>query len=223
MDEIYMFLNPRNDCLDHLRWEACKSNIFYVFSLYKIATNHGNLSDESERKSLILIWKCKAPLKVQCFGWIAFLGKLKTGDHLLRIGILQSHQEALCKFCGECVESINHSLLHCHLVWNIWCKVLGWWGIQWVIPPSFPDLLQWWGYHRFKSLAKVTWECIPLAVLWSLWKMRNEFIFQDCPINWEELFELIKIRVAFWIKNSEFTDYSINDFLFNLRSMIHTP
>lgn len=188
-----------------------------------MVTTHGILSNESDRKTLQLIWNCRVPLKVQCFGWMSFLGKLKTGDYLLRIGILHNHHDALCKFCGECIESINHSLLHCNLTWIVWCKVLDWWGIQWVLPPTIPDLLHWWGNHGFKSLAKLAWECIPLTVLWSLWKMRNEFIFQDQPLNWDEIIELIKLRVAFWIKNSENTDYSINDFLFNLRSMLHDP
>lgn len=223
LDELYASINPNSEFSDHLSWEACSSKIFSVSSLYKIVSSHGILSDESDRKILQLIWNCKAPLKVQCFGWMAFLGKLKTGEHLLRIGILTNYQDALCKFCGECIESINHSLLHCFMTWKIWCKILGWWGIQWVLPPSLSDLFLWWGYHRHKSMAKSTWECIPLAILWSLWKMRNEFLFQNSPLNWDDLLELIKIRIAFWIKNSENSDYSINDFLFNLRSMIHSP
>ncbi|KAG5562957.1 hypothetical protein RHGRI_005633 [Rhododendron griersonianum] len=122
----------------------------------------------------------------------------------MRIGIIHQQHHALCKFCGETLESIDHSFLFCQPVWNVWCEILDWWGIQWE-----------------KQKVKVIWDCIPFAVLWSLWRMRNEHTFQNKVLNWNEVVELIKLRIAFWVKSKWFeSDYSITDFIYRLRSII---
>ncbi|KAI8537901.1 hypothetical protein RHMOL_Rhmol09G0060000 [Rhododendron molle] len=160
-----------------------------------------NIANNSAKKVFHLIWHQAAPYRVQCFGWMAQLGKIKTGDFLLRIGILHRQHHALCKFCGETIESIDHSLLICTPVWNVWCEILDWWGIQWVMPHSFSDLINLWLSYKQKPKVKVIWDCIPFAVLWSLWKMRNEHLFQNKALNWEEGVDLIKLRIAFWVKS----------------------
>ncbi|KAG5531203.1 hypothetical protein RHGRI_025978 [Rhododendron griersonianum] len=51
--------------------------------------------------------------------------------------------------------------------------------------------------------------------------MRNEHLFQNKALNWKEAVYLIKLRIAFWVKSKgDYTDYSINDFLYKLRSII---
>lgn len=44
------------------------------------------------------------------------------------------------------------------------------------------------------------WKAIPLAVFWSVWKHRNDVIFNMVQPNMEELCDLIKVRVAMWMK-----------------------
>lgn len=106
------------------------------------------------------------------------LGKLKTGEFLLSIGVIHHHNQALCKFCGMSLESINHAFLHCPYVWFVWCLILEWRGMQWVTPMNVELLILWWVSCKMKPIIKKIWNCIPFAVLWSIWKMRNEFIFQ---------------------------------------------
>lgn len=187
--------------------------------MYNLSLIPASSTEINDRKTFKWLWKNVAPFRVQCFVWMVKLGKIKTGDFMIRIGILHQHQ-ALCKFCGLCLESLNHSLLHCHPAWSTWCKILCWWGIQWSTPPNLEALFLWWLSCKTKKSLKVIWNCIPFAILWSIWKMRNEFIFQNKPLNWEELADLIKLRVAFWVKtNWKFGDYSINDFIFRLDSI----
>ncbi|KAG5562959.1 hypothetical protein RHGRI_005633 [Rhododendron griersonianum] len=51
--------------------------------------------------------------------------------------------------------------------------------------------------------------------------MRNEHTFQNKVLNWNEVVELIKLRIAFWVKSKWFeSDYSITDFIYRLRSII---
>lgn len=56
LDDLFLLIIPRNDHLDHLRWEACNSNLFSVSSLYKLVSSHGIITNEPDRKALQLIW-----------------------------------------------------------------------------------------------------------------------------------------------------------------------
>lgn len=52
-----------------------------------------------------------------------------------------------------------------------------------------------------------------VMVIWSIWKMRNEWIFQNKQLNWMELVDLFKVRVALWGKSKRDPNtYSTNDF-----------
>lgn len=56
------------------------------------------------------------------------------------------------------------------------------------------------GRGKLKKKEKKIWRVIPLAVMWSVWKCRNECVFRKSIPNLEELCELIKYRIAFWLK-----------------------
>lgn len=38
------------------------------------------------------------------------------------------------------------------------------------------------------------------AVLWSIWKVRNDLVFKNIILDVDEVTDLIKFRVAFWVK-----------------------
>ncbi|KAG5527474.1 hypothetical protein RHGRI_023356 [Rhododendron griersonianum] len=51
--------------------------------------------------------------------------------------------------------------------------------------------------------------------------MRNEHLFQNKDLNWEDVVDLIKLRIAFWVKTKwNDGDYSVSDFIFRLSSII---
>lgn len=206
---------------DHFSWKACNSNSYSVSSMYMLSLIPVSNTEISERKTLKWVWHNVAPFRIQCFIWMVHLGKLKTGEHLLRIGVINNHDQALCKFCGRVIESLDHSLLMCQEVWNVWCEILDWWGINWSTPRDLKALFLWWVGTKYKPKIQVIWDCIPHAILWSLWKLRNEHIFQGKTIIWEDLVELIKIRIALWVRSKwDHKEYSVNDFIFRFRSIL---
>lgn len=218
LDGLHISIQMRPD---HIIWMACNSKSYSVSSMYNLSLIPASTSEINDSKSSNWIWKSAAPYRVQCFIWMVNLGKLKTGKFLLNIGIIQQPIHALCKFCGDEIESIDHSLLLCPVVWNVWCLILQWWGLKWVTPQSVINLFSWWNNFKFKPKVNWIWKCIPYAVLWSLWKMRNEHLFQDKSLLWEDIVDLIKLRVAFWVKsNGDFDGYSVNDFLYRLNSIL---
>lgn len=116
LDNLYasIQMNP-----DHLIWNACNSKEYSVSSMYNLSLTSTPSSDINSRKSFVWIWKNVAPYKIQCFIWMVKLGKLKNVAFLLRIGTAHRQDQAVCKFCGIELESINHSLLLCSHVWNV--------------------------------------------------------------------------------------------------------
>lgn len=157
---------------DTLIWKANSSGVFSIKSMYELVNSQAILSNTAYD----LIWRNVAPYRIQCFGWLVHLGKIKTSKYLLNIGIIQNVNEANCKFCGMHSESLDHLLLHCENAWNVWSHILLWWGIQ-----SMVELLLWWNSRSMKPKKKIIWDCIPLgiplAVMWSIWNSRNAYVF----------------------------------------------
>lgn len=168
-----------------------------------------------------LIWRCAAPYRVQCFVWLVHLGRIKTFDFLMRTGIITNPVEAQCKFCSLHVETPDHLLLLCNPVWHVWLNILAWWGIQWIPPNTVVNLLLWWKSSNLKKDRKLIWEVIPAAILWTIWNTRNALVFENTTPQWDNITELIKVRVALWVKSKMGgNNFSIEDFLFRLDSIL---
>ncbi|KAI8533176.1 hypothetical protein RHMOL_Rhmol11G0276700 [Rhododendron molle] len=62
--------------------------------------------------------------------------------------------------------------------------------------------------NRFRNLEKRLWEATFFATLeatffatlWSLWLVRNEFVFNNATVTVGEVVEKVKSRVAMWVK-----------------------
>ncbi|GFY98859.1 hypothetical protein Acr_13g0002600 [Actinidia rufa] len=95
---------------------------------------------------------------------------------------------------------------------SIGLAVIGWWGCSWVCPATIFDLMVGWFSNSFKEVEKAYWEAIFFAITWSLWKARNELIFSNVNIVKAEFIDLIKLRVAFWVKaKCNINEYSVVD------------
>ncbi|XP_028113519.1 uncharacterized protein LOC114311591 [Camellia sinensis] len=188
-------------------------SVFYNF----ISTVHGTCNHP-----IHLVWNKQLPPKVQFFSWLAWKYKLKTSVFLQRIGILDGSASTLCIFCQEQQETAEHVLISCHLVWKVWTGLLQWWGTTWVVPNSVSNLLLWWSGFDCRKSERRIWNAIPLVTLWSIWKHRNECLFQASSPNLQELQELIVTRIAIWLKAaSTKLHFSINDFLYNISAIRH--
>lgn len=152
--------------------------------------------------------------------WLVWKGRLKTTDFLKKIGVVDANVDSSCVLCRLGEEYINHIMLHGPFVWKIGSNIIKWWGVQWVIPGSVECLLQWWSGWKFKKWEMQMRKVIPLAVFWSVWKHRNDVIFNLVQPDMEELCDLIKVRVAMWMKEKLVgREYSINQFVSNLQQI----
>ncbi|XP_028052094.1 uncharacterized protein LOC114256638 [Camellia sinensis] len=166
------------------------------------------------------IWNRAVPPKVSFFCWLAWKNKIKSAEFMLRIGILDPSASISCTFCGFESESATHVLLHCPFSWQIWSSIIQDWGLSWCIQDSVDGLLQWWMSVNFNHFDRLIWRAIPLIVLWSLWKCRNECIFEEAQPNISDLSETIKVRAALWLKASiKDLPFSVDDLTFNWRQI----
>ena len=166
------------------------------------------------------MWKNVVPLRVKFFGWLVWNGRIKSGDLLFKIGVLNVAADIRCSFCESETESVDHVLLHCKYVHKVWTDCLKWWGMIWVTPKSVCDLLIWWHSFKFKKRKKLFWEAIPMTILWAVWKRRNDLKFNKVIPDWYGLVDYVKCRVVYWVKlKAAMKEYSIEDIIVNIKNV----
>lgn len=209
--------NLKEDRVDSLHWKADPSGNFTVSSAYKWCDN----SLHTMCKVIDLIWNNVSSPRAQFFGWLAWKARIKTFSFLHRIKVLSDEANVNCIFCNVEVKNVNHVLLHCPFAWKVWSHMLNWWGLLWAQPGTIHCLLEWWAGTRMKKQERVVWKALPLAVLWLIWKLRNDCIFNGIHPNFEEMCEVIKVRVAMWSKaaGSSISGFSVTDIVNHLQQV----
>lgn len=207
-------LNPLTE--DNCLWRASNSGVFSVASVWKrLEIVNGSTVPISK-----FLWKNAAPPKAQFFSWLAWKGRLKTTEFMQRIGAIPVTVNPLCVFCKVEVETINHVLLLCPLIWKLWSELVNWWEVQWVTPGSVVSLLNWWSGMKLRKKEFNIWKVVPLAMLWSLWKLRNECLFNNGNADFAQVVELLKVRIALWIKSYvKGVNYTVHDIVANLKQV----
>lgn len=102
-------------------------------------------------------------------------------------------------FCSVHIETHHHLFLHCRFSWVVWSVIMEWWNVKWVCPYTVLDLATWWFAHGFHNLERHIWEACFYATLWSL-PVRNEYVFNNASTQAWEVGDLVKTRVAMWMK-----------------------
>ena len=75
-------------------------------------------------------------------------------------------------------ETIDHLLLHCLFVRDMWNMIISLFGVQWVVPRGIVDLLACWqgcfGKHSNNQIRKA----IPHCLKWCIWREMNARNFE---------------------------------------------
>lgn len=119
------------------------------------------------------LWSFKVPAKVSVFLWLAVRNSILTKDVLHRRGWMG---DWMCQFCGA-NETITHLFFQCPLaryIWNVACCVFGFKNY----PTSVQHLLGGW-IKGFRKKDKCLIKVGVAAVMWALWKTRNNSCFRN--------------------------------------------
>jgi len=166
------------------------------------------------------VWMNLVLPKVEFFMWLALLGKLNTKEKLCKKGILFASQSS-CTFCSSHIENLDHVLLNCPFSWRVWVFIAKDMGQDLAIYSTFNTIYESWlaVQWRSKRLKKI-WISIVFAVAWSLWMVRNEIIFHQKDLNFDEVCHSIKWKVAGWAKAwKERLPYKVEDIARNFSSI----
>ena len=118
------------------------------------------------------VWKCKVPLKIQIFLWMAFHDRIQSAVQLRKRKWAGAKE---CKMCGA-VENTNHILFTCPVAAFLWVflnetLILG------ATPSSTAELelILLKRNHMFQSVLLF----IFAGALWAIWKTRNALVLED--------------------------------------------
>lgn len=211
LKQLVSVVQLQDDSKDCLQWKWSKDLSFSVKSAYSKWEDQSFL----ENKELLSLWRNICPPKSELFVWMAVQDCIAAKSVLVRRGIISGNQ-ALCLFCNNEEETPTYLLLHCHFSWEIWSDVLAWWRMVWICPQNLMQLFLFWNNVSFRNLEKLCWFASFYAVIWTIWTCRNESVFIYKTWTVGEIVDLVKTRMAIWIKGKYDVKYSVDDFKSNL-------
>lgn len=97
-----------------------------TFSVKKLTSLLGNSPDNHNDDNLGWIRKLKIPPKVQCFIWLAYLGRIPTKEFLVSRGASLMDKECSRSWCHLVVEEYNHLLFNCVWSWEFCGEIYRW-------------------------------------------------------------------------------------------------
>ncbi|KAA8532768.1 hypothetical protein F0562_032801 [Nyssa sinensis] len=65
---------------------------------------------------------------------------------------------------------------------------------------SVKQLLLWWMGTKVDKKIQMVWDVISFAFFWTIWKVRNDSIFNSKQPMWNVMFELIRSKIVLWVK-----------------------
>lgn len=169
---------------DRLKWLGTKHGDYTVKSGYHTAmkeTTEEILEHEAtpEFDWKKTVWNLKLGPKIKMFTWKCLKGILPVGERLVERHI---NVDPKCKRCGSS-ESINHLLFHCPFARDVW--KLSPLDASFEISRLTDLRADWSQLHGQKCLPPTGVASTPLApwIMWSLWKGRNKFMFENYAGN----------------------------------------
>ncbi|RVW27626.1 hypothetical protein CK203_099125 [Vitis vinifera] len=154
-----------------LVWKIERKGKFSVKSYYRsLKVENNSLFPAKE------VWGSYAPLRTRFFAWEAVWGKVSTVDMLMRRGWSMVNR---CNLCKENEKSVDHILIHCGKIRELWTLLLSSFGVVWVFPDSVRNLLLEWKIKGLGKKRSVVWRMTPICLFWCIWGEQNRRMFQE--------------------------------------------
>ncbi|KAH1249782.1 hypothetical protein GmHk_05G013069 [Glycine max] len=157
-------ISPSASLKDSWVWGADPKGIFSTNSAY-LCVKH--------------LWNIKIPPRALVLAWRLLWDRLPTKDNLIRRHV--TNENDLCPFCQNKAESATHLFFLCHKVVPLW-----WEFNSWVKEPRVFHCRPMDNFLQHSPMAglkdtNTRWKIWWIAATTSIWKLRNDIIFNNHP------------------------------------------
>lgn len=176
---------------DRWKWLLDHTRGYSLRETYHFLTTSDEVLDRGCNHN---VWHKLVPLKIPVFAWCLLRNRILTKIDLLRRGVLQHNNITCVGGCG-CSETADHLFLVCNIfgdTWNfLWCCLNIDFVPSGVIGEHFAQFSQLVGMSRSShSFFKL----ICLALVWVIWKERNNHIFKNVASDPGNLVDKVKLN-----------------------------
>ena len=74
------------------------------------------------------------------------------------------------------------------------------WGLNWVTHHESKIMFLAWQQALPEKSSKELWKILFYVIVWSIWKLRNDMVFNGKVFDFVQIFDIIKFRLASWFK-----------------------
>ncbi|KAF5202354.1 hypothetical protein FRX31_008057 [Thalictrum thalictroides] len=169
---------------NRLQWKWEKKGVFTVKTMYdQLRLRELTLEVSTSRFPCQIVWKKPLPLKIKLFFWTVILGRTQTVDNLITKGKIVF---PICSMCKVSNETIPHLFLHYSKSLELWAYLIGHNSSLYANIFTADTVMEWllaWPAGQSQPFSELLWKLLPYAIIWIIWKHRNEGIFKDKEIN----------------------------------------
>ncbi|XP_076888770.1 uncharacterized protein LOC143539312 [Bidens hawaiensis] len=186
-----MVAADRVDGPDSWGWLGDKSGVFSVNSVKKLAEK-----DRDSSNNYIMKWSKWVPDKCNIHAWRVELNRVPTWEALDRRKI--QGVRILCPFCDIGLDTIDHLTTGCSVASTVWDHVTRWCKVPPFFGFSVRDVLELSKLVGLLEKDKEAFHGIVIVACWSIWKARNERIFEKKNIKIDSIIGEIKSLGFLW-------------------------
>jgi hypothetical protein len=136
---------------------------------------------------------------VVAFTWKALLNRIPTRCNLARRNVLGPEANSTCVLCNRLEESTLHLFIHCDMSSKVWLMLMRWLDRFFISPPNlFVHWACWRTGERNNNVLKGL-EVIWLATIWTLWKTRNDKVFNGTISRVDDVVDEVKVLAWRWV------------------------
>jgi hypothetical protein len=174
---------------EHDSWAYSWGNaMFSASKVYKLLVGHRQV-----HPAFNWLWRSRCQLKHKVFFWLFLIDRLSTRDILQRKNmVLESYTCDMCIL--QRLETAAHLFLRCNFAKACWASI----GISVATTRPVPQIIN----RIRRNLGVPFFMEIIILMVWSIWKTRNDWIFnnidpsvEDCRIRFISEFKLLLHRV----------------------------
>lgn len=204
---------PEKKVTDSGVWQPDRGPGYSTNSGYKLLIKDykGPTRDSDMKSAFDFIWKSNVPYRIKAFGWWCLWNRLLTKYLLFRRGIPLSTNNQLCVFCSIELETLDHILLGCPFSKLVWKEMFLWCGFLIDLGGLVWNSLKVWCVASKKfGVKKGTDSLLWMAVMWRIWCLRNDIIFNGAKVSLSDLVWDIKLKVWKWFCSGNISNFKCN-------------